>query len=245
MKMDANTVLITGGANGIGLALARRFAARGNSVIVCGRRQGQLDLAKNTIAGLHTLQADLAEPSERETLVGTVVKRFPALNVLVNNAGIQERPPALTEPQDWARHRRKLAINLEAPMHLSMLLMPQLAAQGRSAIVNVTSGLAFVTMAAMATYCASKAALHSFTLSLRHQLRQTSISVFEIAPPAIDSDLGGKGLHDFGVRVDEYADHAFAALERGEIESGYQFSEAGRLADRQERAKTFARMNPA
>lgn len=77
MKMDANTVLITGGASGIGIALARRFAARGNSVIVCGRRQGQLDEAKKAIPGLHTLQADLAEASERETLVGTVVKRFP------------------------------------------------------------------------------------------------------------------------------------------------------------------------
>lgn len=130
-------------------------------------------------------------------------------------------------------------------MHLSMLFIPQLAVQGQSAIVNVTSGLAFVPMAAMPTYCASKAALHSFTLSLRYQLRQTSISVFEIAPPAVNTDLGGKGLHDFGVPVDDYADHAFAAPERGELESGYQFSEAGRLADRQERVKIFARMNPA
>ena len=124
--------------------------------------------------------------------------------MLVNNAGIQNRTPIAGG--DWPAAHQELAINLEAPIHLSMLLAPHLARRQNPAIVNVTSGLAFVALAEMPVYCASKAALHSFTMSLRRQLAHTPVQVIEIIPPAVDTDLGGPGLHTFGVPLDEFAD---------------------------------------
>jgi uncharacterized oxidoreductase len=163
--------------------------------------------------------------------------------VLVNNAGIQNRLPSLQQPQDWSRHRTEISTNLEAPMHLSMLLLPHLLKQPDAAILNVTSGLAFVPLAFMPTYCATKAALHSFTLSLRQQLKGSSVQVIEVIPPAVNTDLGGKGLHDDGVPLDQFADHAIAQIEKGSLEFGYQFSEKGRLASRAELDGIFAAMN--
>jgi uncharacterized oxidoreductase len=243
MKLTNQTVLITGGASGIGLALAKRFAARGNTVIVCGRDQAKLDAAARDIAGLKTIRADVADTADRVRLAETVRRDFPALSVLVNNAGIQNQPPPITEPQDWAAHQNELTINLSAPIHLSMLLAPHLATRSDAAIINVTSGLAYVPIARMPVYCATKAALHSFTQSLRHQMKGTSVTVIELAPPAVNTDLGGKGLHDFGEPVDAYAEDAFAALESGKIEAGYKFSEAARLADRAGQDIIFGRMN--
>jgi uncharacterized oxidoreductase len=244
MKLSGQTVLITGGASGIGLALAKRFAARGNTVIVCGRDQVKLDAAAAMVPGLKTLRADVADASERVRLAETVCLDFPALSVLVNNAGIQNQPPPMAAPQDWAAHQNELTINLSAPIHLSMLLLPHLLARPDAAVINVTSGLAFVPIARMPVYCTTKAGLHSFTQSLRHQTKGTSVTVVELAPPAVNTDLGGKGLHDFGEPVDAYADAAFAGLEAGTLEIGYKFSEAARRADRAEQDVIFARMNP-
>jgi len=243
VKLTDQTVLITGGASGIGLALARRFAARGNTVIVCGRDRAKLNAAKSLMRGLVTLRADVAVAAEREALVATVRRDFPQLSVLVNNAGIQNQPPPLSASQDWTSHAKEIAINLEAPVHLSMLLLPHLLARPDAAVVNVTSGLAFVPMARLPVYCATKAALHSFTQSLRQQTLGTSVTVVELAPPAINTDLGGKGLHDFGEPVEAYADDAFAALQSGRLEAGYKSSEAARLADRSARDAIFARLN--
>ncbi|MDB4928299.1 MAG: short-chain dehydrogenase [Myxococcaceae bacterium] len=235
-----STVLITGGASGIGLALATRLHGAGATVVVCGRRRSQLEVAAGH--GLRTIEADVADEAGRVALAARVVAEFPQLNVLVNNAGIQQRPPKLTEPQDWSAHAAELAINLAAPMHLTMLLLPHLVTARHPFVVNVTSGLAFAPFASMPTYCATKAALHSFTLSLRHQLAG-KVGVIEIVPPAVNTDLGGKGLHDFGVPLDAWADDAFAHLQRGTPEFGYQSSEARRLASRAELDAAFAAMN--
>ncbi|WP_437817612.1 SDR family oxidoreductase [Sorangium sp. So ce1078] len=243
MRLDRNTILITGGASGIGLALAQRFVRAGSTVVVCGRRQEQLDQAERACPGLRAVQCDVSVEAERAALVERVTRELPALNVLINNAGIQNRPPPLLETQDWSRHRSEIAINLEAPMHLSMLLIPHLLKQESPAILNVTSGLAFVPIALMPTYCATKAALHSFTLSLRYQLKDTAMRVVEIVPPAVNTDLGGKGLHDSGVPLDEFADHSMAQLEKGELEFGYQFSEKGRLSSRKELDDQLAALN--
>jgi len=122
-------------------------------------------------------------------------------------------------------------------------LAPAMAERGHGAIVNITSGLAYVPMARVPVYCATKAALHSFTLSLRHQLAKTPIEVIEIAPPAVNTDLGGPGLHTFGVPLDEFVDAAVAQLQQGKTEIGYGFSEEASRASGEERQQIFARMN--
>jgi uncharacterized oxidoreductase len=244
MLYQARTILITGGATGIGLALAKRFLAANNTVIVCGRRAERLAEAKQIAPNLHTLQYDVAIEAEREALYHEATSRFPDLDVLINNAGIQNRPPPLTTNQDWATHHREIATNFEAPLHLSMLFIPHLLVRPEAAIMNVSSGLAFSPLAFMGTYCATKAALHSFTLSLRHQLRNTPISVVEIIPPKVNTDLGGVGLHDDGAPLEAFADSAFESINRGHLEFGYGFSEKNRLASRTELDETFARLNP-
>jgi uncharacterized oxidoreductase len=236
-------VLVTGGSTGIGFALAARFLAAGSRVIICGRREQALAEARSAHPGLQTIQCDISREEERVRLFQTVAREYPRLNVLVNNAGIQNRPPPLTQHQDWSSHAHEISTNLEAAMHLTMLFVPFLMAQKDPAIINVTSGLAFVPMAMMPTYCATKAALHSFTMSTRRQLADTPIKVVEIAPPAVQTDLGGKGLHDFGVPLDEFADYAMDQLRVGKEEFGYQFSEKGMDASGPEIQQMFEAMN--
>ena len=243
MRMTGNTILVTGGGSGIGLAQAKRYAARDNRVVISGRRAEALAAAKRDTSALETLRGDVSSEAGRVALAQEALARFPTLNVLVNNAGIQNRPAPLLQPQDWSAHRAELATNLDAPLHLTMLLLPHLAKAPFGAIVNVTSGLAFAPIAFMPTYCLTKAALHSFTLSLRHQLKDTALDVVEIVPPAVNTDLGGPGLHTFGVDLDAFADSIFARLENGETEIGYATSETRRLASRQELDAYFVQSN--
>lgn len=243
MKLGGNTILITGGSSGIGFALAKRFAAAGSQIVVCGRDEEKLRDARKQLPGLHILKCDVASETERRSLVAEVSTRFPQLNVLINNAGVQTRPPSLKEGQGWEKHRQELAINLEAPIDLSILFLPLLMKQMSSAVINVSSGLAFAPLAFMPTYCATKAALHSFTLSLRYQLKGSPVQVIEVVPPAVNTDLGGKGLHTFGVPLDEFADHAVAMIEKGELEFGFGTSEKSRLASREQLNEIFAAMN--
>jgi uncharacterized oxidoreductase len=243
MDLHHNTILITGGASGIGFALAKRFVAAGSEVVICGRREEQLQAAKKEVKGLHLVKCDLASAAEREALVAKVTREFRGLNVLINNAGIQNRPPALKVPQSWEPYRQEIAINLDAPIHLTMLFLPHLLAQKSGAVINVSSGLAFAPLSLMPAYCATKAALHSFTLSLRYQLQESPVRVIEVIPPAVNTDLGGKGLHTQGVPLDEFADHAMARIEKGDLEFGFGTSETRRLASREKLDEYFAKMN--
>jgi len=242
MKLSSHTVLITGGASGIGLALAERFLRAGSDVIVCGRREEKLREAKGRHPRLHTRVCDVADASERVALWEWAGHEFPRLNVLVNNAGVQLRV-SLAEPGPWERIGEEIAINFEAPVHLTTISLPHLRRQERAAIVNITSGLAFAPMARVPVYCATKAALHSFTLSLRHQLEGTSVEVVEIVPPAVDTDLGGPGLHTFGVKVDEFFDAVIPRIEAGEREVAFGFSEQSSHATRAELDALSARLN--
>lgn len=242
MDITSNTVLVTGGASGIGLALAQRFLLAGSEVILCGRRQDKLQEAKNSHPTFHIHAADLSIDSERVSFHQWVTQQFPQLNVLVNNAGIQRRVQ-LDQNESWAETREEIAINLDAPIHLSRLFIPHLLKQRNPAILNVTSGLSFIPLTNVPIYCSTKAALHSFTQSLRHQLAKTPIQVIEIIPPAVDTDLGGVGLHKFGVPVDEFVDHAMAGVKNGEVEIAYGFSEQSRNASREEREQIFTRLN--
>jgi len=243
MELSRNTVLVTGGATGIGLAMAERFLRAGSQVIVCGRRADRLREARDRHPALHTRVADVADEADRAALFEWAVREFPALNVLVNNAGIQRRF-RLAEPEAWSETRRENATNFEAPVHLSLLFLPHLLRQPRAAVVNVTSGLAFVPMASAPVYCATKAALHSFTLSLRHQLAGTPVQVVEVIPPAVNTDLGGPGLHTFGAPLDEFADSVMERMGRGELEIPYGTSATSSRASRAELDDIFRRMNP-
>ncbi|GAB3290652.1 SDR family oxidoreductase [Hymenobacter tenuis] len=242
MHLEGNTVLITGGASGIGLALAERFMRAGSTVLAVGRREDKLQEARQQLPGLHTRVCDVAEAAERVALLAWAQQEFPRLNVLVNNAGIQRRLQ-LTEEEEWETRRQELVINVEAPIHLTTLFIPHLLQQERPVLINVTSGLAFAPMASAPIYSATKAALHSFTLSLRHQLAATAIKVLEIVPPAVNTDLGGAGLHTFGVPVHDFADSVMQRLAAGEEEVGYGTSEEIRQASRQQMDARFQLIN--
>ncbi|HTK38268.1 MAG TPA: SDR family NAD(P)-dependent oxidoreductase [Pyrinomonadaceae bacterium] len=242
MQLSGNTILVTGGASGIGLAIATRFLETGNEVIICGRREDKLNEAAAQCAGLRTRICDLASDKERKSLVQWAIREFPNLNVLVNNAGIQ-RALDLRGNEAWESTHSEIAINLEAPIELSRLLYPHLMQQPSAAILNVTSGLSFVPLANVPVYCATKAALHSFTLSLRQQLSGGPVEVIEIIPPAVDTDLQAPGLHKFGVNVDEFADAVFLGLEAGESEIAYGNALAARTADKKERETLFKMLN--
>jgi len=242
MEFKANTVLITGGGSGIGFALAERFIQAESSVIVCGRRKHKLKEAQSKYPQLHIRVCNVAKPAERTALFAWVTESFPGLNMLVNNAGIQQRIELQQRPS-WETLGEEVAINIEAPIHLSTLFIPHLLKQERPAIINITSGLSFVPKANVPVYCATKSALHSFTLSLRHQLSGTPIDVIEIIPPAVDTDLGGKGLHTFGAPLDEFTDGIVEQLKMGSIEATYGFSAESSRASREQLEAIFKQMN--
>ncbi|WP_206831304.1 SDR family oxidoreductase [Alicyclobacillus fructus] len=225
MKWNGNTILVTGGSTGIGLALAVRFLARGNRVVVCGRRQDKLDEAKAAHPDLITVRCDVMRPEERAQLLAYMKETYPDWNVLVNNAGIQQHVNVRRANEPWEHYEREIAINFDAPVHLTLASLPHLLEQPRAAIINVTSGLALAPAAWAPVYSATKAALRSFTESLRLQLEGTPVEVIEIAPPAVNTDLGGPGLHTFGVPLDAFADGVFEKLEAGASEIGYGDSE--------------------
>lgn len=242
MNLSGNTILITGGASGIGYALAERFLKAGSEIILVGRRADKLAEAKAKQPKFHTHVADIATPEGRVALRDWAIRQFPKVNSLVNNAGIQRRI-ALTEPEPWEVMRQEISTNLEAPIHLTSLFLTHLQKQPKSYLLNVTSGLAFSPLANVPVYSATKAALRSFTLSLRHQLEGTSVEVIEVIPPAVDTDLGGPGLHTFGVNVDDFAESIIQALAKGEQEVAFGMSEKSRHASAAELRETFARMN--
>ena len=237
-----NTVVITGGGSGIGLALAERFAAKGDTVIICGRRRDVLEQIVQTHPGLHARQCDLALAEDRESLATWLATEWPKTNIFINNAGIQRRV-TLQENKSWADMQKEIAINFEAPVHLTTLMIPNLLKATNPCIANVTSGLSFAPLANVPVYCATKAALHSFTLSLRHQLRGTPVRVVEIIPPAVNTDLGGIGLHTFGVPLKDFADSVFSRFEQGQLEIAYGTAETRSRASRAELDAYFEQMN--
>src|SRR6185437_786410 len=170
MNLSDNTVLVTGGSNGIGLAIAEHFLKAGSEVIICGRREDKLKEAKEKYPKLYTHVCDVGDEKSRIALFEWAIKNFPKLNVLVNNAGIQRRPNLLNNTEPWSAFKQELDINIDAPIHLSLLFIPHLQKVNDAYIMNVSSGLAFAPLANVPVYSATKAAIHSFTLSLRHTL---------------------------------------------------------------------------
>jgi uncharacterized oxidoreductase len=244
MNLSGNTILITGGTSGIGYALAERFFKTVNQVIICGRRAQMLQEVQQKMPGLVVRVCDVSQEEERLSLLAWANKEFPKINVLVNNAGIQRKVNLLqtTEMCTWSYYNQEIATNLEAPIHLAMLFVPSLSLQDNAAILNVSSGLAFTPLAAAPIYSATKAALHSFSMTLRHQLIGKA-EVIEIAPPAVNTDLGGVGLHTFGIPRDEFADAVFDRLKQGKIEIGIGTSEKAIRMSRDEIDAVFQMIN--
>ena len=187
MKTSGNTILITGGGSGIGEALAHRFHDAGNTVIIAGRRQDALDKAAEGRANMHAVTLDVESAEGVADFAKRVLAAHPALNVLVNNAGIM-RFEALDAQRDLADAEATITTNLLGPIRLTNALIDHLAAQPDAAIVNVTSGLAFVPLVDTPTYCATKAAIHSYTVAMRDAL-QGKVEVIELAPPAVQTGL--------------------------------------------------------
>jgi len=188
MKTSGNTIFITGGTSGIGRGLAEAFHAKGNKVIIGGRRKALLDEVAKANPGIETVEVDVNDPAQIQSVSQELVRKYPALNVLINNAGVMPFDD-VTGPLDDAAAVSMITTNLLGPVRFSGALIEHLKKQPDAVIINNSSVAAFIPMAMFALYSATKAAVHSYTLSHRFALRDTSVSVLEIAPPWVDTDL--------------------------------------------------------
>ena len=247
MKMEGNTILITGGATGIGLALAESLLERGNEVIICGRRENRLIEVQNEHPGLHIRVCDVSDEDSRIELFKWVTKNFKDLNILINNAGIQ-RAIDLKEGIKGLEGENEIKINLEATIYLSTLFIPFLESKKEAAIVNISSGLAITPLAAVPIYCATKAGVHTFTKCLRSQLSDTSIKVFEVLPPIVISELNMEyrkkvGTTNTGIKSDKCAASIVDGLEKDKFEIENPALENLKTATMKDIDKLFEKMN--
>jgi uncharacterized oxidoreductase len=190
MQTTNNTIFITGGSTGIGLAMAETFIQEGNQVLICGRRESKLFEAKQKNPNLHIRVCDIGKKSEREALYHWATSEFSNINMLINNAGIQKEIDFTTGASNLNDDESEIEINFTAVVHLSALFIPHFMKQKKEcAIVNVTSGLAFIPLKIVPVYCATKAAMHTFSISLRSQLLKSNVKVFEVAPPIVKTEL--------------------------------------------------------
>jgi uncharacterized oxidoreductase len=212
MKLTGNTILITGGGSGIGRGLAEAFHAEGNQVIIAGRRKQALDATTTANPGMKSVSLDIENTASIRTFAAQIAKDFPSLNVLVNNAGIMRIEDLHTQPDDLADSESIVTTNLLGPIRLTSALLPLLRKQARSTVINVTSGLAFVPLSPTPTYCATKAALHSYTQSQRYQFRGTAIEFLELIPPYVQTDLLNGASDPRAMPLNEYIAEVMAIL---------------------------------
>ena len=222
VKLTKRTILITGGTSGIGLELATQLLQRGNTVIVTGRDQEKLDSTKRALPEVQIFKSDVSNPDHIRALHTNVIAQFPALDTLINNAGIM-RNLNLSVERDLNDITREIEINLSGPVRMVQQFLPHLKSRENALIVNVSSGLAFIPLPVSPVYCATKAAMHSFSQSLRVQLQGTTVTVIELAPPGVETPLfrgefekelkGQKGME-----VKVLAKKAIAGIEAGKPE---------------------------
>ena len=189
MKTIQNTILITGGTSGIGLELAVQLQALGNTVIITGRDQSKLERIKRDHPCLHVVASDVSDSQAISSLYERVIREFPSLNILINNAGIMRKINLQDKGADLKDISREIETNLMGPIRMSKQFLPHLKAQPEAAIVNVSSGLAFSPFPISPIYSAAKAGLHAFTTALRVQLKNTNVKVIELAPPSTNTAL--------------------------------------------------------
>ena len=192
MRMHSNTIFITGGSSGIGKGLAEAFHQLGNQVIICARRRKLLERICAANPGMRHFVLDVTDPRAIRRVADRIVKEFPNLNCVINNAGVQmPHDFAGRKPPDEQRMLEEISANLLGVIRVTAAFLPCLRKQKSATIVNVTSGIGFVPIARTPIYCATKAAVHSFSLSLRHQLKDSPVKVVELIPPLVDTKLGG------------------------------------------------------
>jgi uncharacterized oxidoreductase len=219
MKLKDRTILITGGSAGIGLAFALKFVELGNEVIVTGRRKSVLEEVKKRHPKLHTIQSDVADPAQIATLATRVKAEFPKLDVLMNNAGIMLYKNLKAPAADLAGLTAEMNINVGGVIRMTSAFVDLLTAN-KGTVINVSSGLAFVPLPAAPIYCAAKAAIHSYTQSLRFQLEETGVEVIELMPPAVKTDLTAafpEGEVTL-ITTEELVKQSFASLDAGTVE---------------------------
>jgi len=222
MRLRQKTILITGGTSGIGFELARQLLERNNTVIVTGRDPARLDATRRVLPGVHALQSDVSDPQAIKALCDKVTAQFPALDVLINNAGIM-RNLDINRDRDLSDVTREIEINLSGPVRMVQQFLPHLRTRQGAAIINVSSGLAFVPLPLSPVYCATKAAIHSFSQSLRVQLDGTGVTVIELAPPGVETPLfRGEFAEELkdqkGMDVTVLVKKAIAGIEAGKLE---------------------------
>ena len=250
MKMTGNTILVTGGTSGIGRALAEAFHDRGNRVIVTGRRIGLLDQVAAGRPGLVGIPLDLDDPASLPRLASEVRERFPRLNVLVANAGISRAEDVAADDWTVADARTIVETNIMGVLRVTAAMLPVLKAQPDATVVATGSALAFVPRTDFPTYCASKAFLHSWLASIRHQLRTVPVEVLELSPPYVRTALTGdqQAIDTRAMPVGTFVAAVMRLLEEGRHPRGEVLLEqdrARRWAERDGRYdEIFATMNP-
>ena len=240
MKLSNSKILITGGASGIGLGLTERFIKENNTVIICGRREAALKEVANKFPSVITKVCDLSVEADRIDLYNWVSENHRDLNVLVNNAGIQNWMN-ISDSDFYQKMTNEINTNVIAPVHLTTLFINL---KSLDTIINITSGLAFVPLSKVPVYCATKAFFRSFTLSLRHMLKSKKIEVIEMIPPALNTDLGGKGIHDGQPAVSDFINAVFQQMKEGKAELTFGFSEGRLKANSEAISELFNKMNP-
>jgi len=203
MELNNNTILITGGTSGFGFEFAKRLLALGNTVIITGRNQLKLDETRSKLPGIHTFQSDVSDPEAITALFEQVTKQFPSLNILINNAGEMRKIIVQDPAIDLYDITNEVEINLMGPIRMVQQFLPHLKKQKNAAILNVTSGIALAPFPISPVYGATKSGLRSYTKSLRVQLKNTGIKVFELIAPGAKTPLNDKfaGLNDFDDKI--------------------------------------------
>ena len=221
MKLEGRTILITGGTSGIGLEMARQLMERRNTVIITGRDRQRLRETQSALPGVHTVQSDAAKPEDIAALLRLIQTKYPACDTLINNAGIM-RNLNVNEPRPLTDVTRELDINLNGPVWTVQEFLPHLKTRPNALIVNVTSGLAYVPFPLSPMYSAAKAGLHAFTRCLRVQLKGSGVTVVELAPPLVETQLLGKDFDGVarqkGMAVDVLVRKAIAGIEAGKTD---------------------------
>lgn len=221
MHITGNTILITGGGSGIGRALAEALHARGNQVIITGRREAPLAETAAANPGMAFAALDIGDPAAVRAFAARIVTEHPALNVLINNAGIMKVEDLTADPFGLDIAEETIATNLLGPIRLTAALLPHLRKQSAATVMTVSSGLAFIPLATTPTYSATKAAIHSWSQSLRHQLADTSVEVLELAPPAVATDLmPGHAENPNSMPLADYTAEVIGLIERQDTPRG-------------------------
>jgi uncharacterized oxidoreductase len=240
MKMTGNTILITGGASGIGRGLAEAFHRLGNQVIISGRRTSVLDEVTVANPGMASIALDISDPASIASFAQEAIAKFPDLNVLINNAGIMQMEDVKGAPSAVDIGEAEVTTNLLGTIRTSAAILPHLLEKDDATLITVSSGLAFVPVTAAPTYCATKAAIHSWSISMRDQLKDTPVTVVEIAPPYVQTELLGpqQASDPHAMPLPDFIRETMASLEKGDAEvivescKPLRFAEAdGRFAE--------------